>query len=303
MRMTEDGDFYIDENLYVDKKATAETLIVTDHMHIGGDTGDATSWWIEKQSNTNHLQFKDGTGTVHLELESDGADPTIEVIGNFEATGTGSAAPSNLGIGYQVLDTAEASSERNLAVGSYPLFQITLGDDNAAYGHRAGYSATESSRSLYLGHYAGYVNDSDDKMFIGNTDSSGRTLIEGDMSTNVLTVRGDLIVTGSINKQGSVTHGTTIIATGGDAIDVTGLSIIFVNSTTGNRVIGGFANGVLGQTIRIIKTTTNNNIILEHFESSGTQKILTPDTVDLTLAMYGGVELVCDGVAWYVVER
>ena len=56
-------------------------------------------------------------------------------------------------------------------------------------------------------------------------------------------------------------------------IDVAGVSIIFVNTTSYDYVIGGFTGGTRGQKSHILKVHVSNTLTLKHNASSNNQKI------------------------------
>ncbi len=100
-----------------------------------------------------------------------------------------------------------------------------------------------------------------------------------------------------------VIGGQSTITASTDALDVTAMTSVLVDTSSGNKTIGGLANGVAGQVVHIIKILSPNNMIIEHLEGSGTQKIVTPDNADITITNYGGVTLVFRGTEWYVVSQ
>jgi hypothetical protein len=93
-----------------------------------------------------------------------------------------------------------------------------------------------------------------------------------------------------------------VISSDSDSVDVRGVGIIGVDTTSNNVTIGGLANGVTGQPIRIIKTSSANDMILEHLEPTGTQKLVNNTAVDLTFSNYGGTSYVYNGANWYEVN-
>ena len=90
-------------------------------------------------------------------------------------------------------------------------------------------------------------------------------------------------------------------ATPVNSINVVGISTIFINTDDYDYVIGGFAGGVLGQKLYIVKIHADNILRLEHNEAGNSQAILLPDVTDLNFIAtdYGGVTLICDGSNWY----
>jgi hypothetical protein len=78
---------------------------------------------------------------------------------------------------------------------------------------------------------------------------------------------------------------------------------IFVDASGGSVTIGGFAGGVAGQVLRIVRTETANDVILEHNEGGATQAIFLSAEADETLSTYGGWDLMCDGTSWREVDQ
>jgi len=106
-----------------------------------------------------------------------------------------------------------------------------------------------------------------------------------------------------LDVDGAISSGK-INGTSSDALNVSGCNVIKCDATAGNITIGGFAGGVVGQVVHLIKSATANNVIIEHNEGTGTQKIITPDGVDITLTNRGGVTLVCAITNyWHVVSQ
>jgi hypothetical protein len=93
---------------------------------------------------------------------------------------------------------------------------------------------------------------------------------------------------------------TTTIAADHDSVDVSGHSILCVNTTGGNVTIGGFKGGVLGQHLDIIVINGTNNTILEHQENIGgnSQNLNLPDDGDMTITNSGGARAIFDGQYW-----
>ena len=84
-----------------------------------------------------------------------------------------------------------------------------------------------------------------------------------------------------------------------DAVDVTMIDAVALNTNGGKVVIGGFEGGRAGQCIDVHKTgSTAYSAIIEHLESTGTEKILTTSGTDLELLFYGGTRLCFDGTYW-----
>lgn len=110
----------------------------------------------------------------------------------------------------------------------------------------------------------------------------------------------------SIYLEGKTIMKSATTATTGptDDYDVSGISILFLNTTSGNVTIGGFTGGVSGQVLKVVKNVAANNATLEYSESTGNQDIFMKSAGDETLtATYGGWTLVCDGTKWISLDE
>lgn len=85
-----------------------------------------------------------------------------------------------------------------------------------------------------------------------------------------------------------------------DDLDVSGVGVIYCNTTSHNVTIGSFVGGVGGQTIHIIKYVSANDLTIENNEGGGTQKIFLDKGADKTFSTLGGVMVTYkDGVGWF----
>ena len=89
-------------------------------------------------------------------------------------------------------------ADENTYIGSYAGVSNEDGNKNVMIGRQAGYYATGGS-NVFLGYKAGYNETGDNKLYIDNSDTSS-PLIHGDFSENVVTINGDLNVTGRIQS-------------------------------------------------------------------------------------------------------
>lgn len=90
-----------------------------------------------------------------------------------------------------------------------------------------------------------------------------------------------------------------LTTTHADAIDVTDVDCLLIDTTAGNAVIGGLSGGVVGQYLDIIKKTAANTLTLEHQESTGTQKFYFDSAADqVTAAVKTGYGFRFDGTDW-----
>ena len=93
------------------------------------------------------------------------------------------------------------------------------------------------------------------------------------------------------------------ISTSSDDLDVTGVGTLWADTTGGTIVLGGLKGGMLNQKLQIIKTVSGNDLTIENNEGVGTQEIYTNDGANITLGTLGGVHLICNATAWYVVSE
>jgi hypothetical protein len=145
--------------------------------------------------------------------------------------------------------------------------------DGVAYGHFIG--TVTGDNSLYID------NRGADSTLIRYYDSGWFTAIEIENG-------GSVKIKKSIGLEGILT-----ISSSSDAVDVTGIGIVRVNTDGGNVVIGGFANGYQGQIIIVYKHYVTNDLTLEHYEATGTQKIVTDDGADIVFAGTFGTIAFC----------
>ena len=86
-----------------------------------------------------------------------------------------------------------------------------------------------------------------------------------------------------------------------DDLDVSDVNILFINTADNNVTIGGFAGGVDGQILHVVRISNVNDLTIEHNEAEATQPILLHRGADETLdGHFGGWTFVChDGVDWH----
>ena len=88
-----------------------------------------------------------------------------------------------------------------------------------------------------------------------------------------------------------------------DDLDVSGLSMIFLDSSSYAITIGGFDGGVGGQQLFLSVKDATETITIENDETSGEQEILLDGGGDVTLNVNEGIHLVCDGTNWWEINR
>ena len=93
--------------------------------------------------------------------------------------------------------------------------------------------------------------------------------------------------------------GVVTITSSSDAVDISEASIVFVNTTDGDIVLGGFDGGVTGQIIFITIIDATNRFTIEHDEGTGEEIFLNNGGDVLFNQVYGGTVLIFNGTAWY----
>jgi hypothetical protein len=163
------------------------------------------------------------------------------------------------------------------------------GSDGVVIGHGAGDNYATIEGAVYLGKWAGYGEQTDNKLHIAN--NLTESLIEGDFANKWVRINGATILS------------RRSIASGGNAIDVSGISLLSVDTSAMNRTIGGFTGGVEGQKLTILKPYDSFNLILEHRGLYGWEDIRTPDSNFFTIGSHGGVELIFEGGEWHIINE
>jgi len=104
----------------------------------------------------------------------------------------------------------------------------------------------------------------------------------------------ELDVNGSIAGASTNTTGTNP--------DVSGITTLVMNTSTGNVGLQGLQNGVTGQMLHILKGNSANTLTINH-NGTGTQKIFTKSSSNIVLgAGYGGVTVVFTGTVWFALN-
>ena len=129
------------------------------------------------------------------------------------------------------------------------------------------------------------------------TDTKRLTVLGGQDATAVGIGTDDPTTT--LDVEGTVSYKSIGLSSSSDAFDVSGATTVTANSASGNIILGGFSNGVLGQIIHVIHRSPTNSLRFEHNEATATQPIYTSTSADKTLSGYGGMTLFCDGSNWF----
>lgn len=151
---------------------------------------------------------------------------------------------------------------------------------------------------LSVGEIGYHIDNKINNFYIDNKANGFNTIFRnnntGGTTKTLLTLDPDKETTKVMGFEGT----SITIAADTDNQDVKGVSIIYIDTSGGNVVIGGLAGGVTDQVIFMRKTNAANTATIEHNEAAGTQKIFTHDTNDISLTNYGGPTIVFDGTQW-----
>lgn len=88
------------------------------------------------------------------------------------------------------------------------------------------------------------------------------------------------------------------VSSDSDAVVVSEANNILVDASGGTVTIGGLSGGSIGQIVNIINTDDTNPLIIEHNESSGTEKFVLPGDADASFSNTGGLSVRYDGTFW-----
>ena len=137
------------------------------------------------------------------------------------------------------------------------------------------------------------------------TDTKRLTVLGGQDATAVGIGTDDPTTT--LDVEGTVSYKHIAFTTAGptDNVDVSGTTVLEVDTSGGSVTIGGFTGGVQGQILYVVKTTSDTYTLkLENNEGGGSQDIFSSDNADISLVrIRGGVTLYCNGTSWFVLNK
>ena len=147
--------------------------------------------------------------------------------------------------------------------------------------------------------------------FAANWTNAGRTIADLGIVTTVDinggTVDGVTIggasagaITGTTITAGAMVVGaTTITAANNDAVDVTNISHIRIDTSGNNVALGGTVNAIVDQVLHVSVSDATNDATMENNEGTGNQDFQTHKNADETLdSEFGGWTFIFDGTTW-----
>lgn len=139
---------------------------------------------------------------------------------------------------------------------------------------------------------------------INNTDPEAKLDVIGDVKvTGDTDFTGETRITGDLYGDGRELWEVDNHNTSTDALDVSDKRTVIMDTSSLSITLGGLSGGFNGQLITIVKPDGANTLTIEHNESTGTQKIFTPDGTDIVIGVgqHGGVDMLFYGGEWIVV--
>jgi len=157
------------------------------------------------------------------------------------AEDSGSIPTENIVIGqsaaYKLAGSGSTSPFYNVIIGSSAGYNLVASSNNVIIGHRAGYSSTSSGSNVFIGYRSGYNESGNNKLYIENSDSAS-PLIYGEFDNDIVTINGDLNVTGTLNvASGSAPASAGATGTTGDIAWDTTYMYICIATDTWKRVL------------------------------------------------------------------
>lgn len=314
-------------NTFINLKAGNKTTTGTNNLFGGLETGEAnttgsynlylifragesTATGLNDMIGLGQYSFANAQYSSQNAVGKESAQYCIGANNNMFGEGAGKGSDTGgsdydncTGFGDLVLNDLADNADDNTAFGAGAGENTTSGSDNTFVGKGAGNGNTTGTGNVYLGNEAGSLNTIESNQLAIDNSNTIDPLIEGDFSTNDVIINGDLLVTGN---SGDITPGIFSDVDTEDrhlAIDVTGLSVIKINTSADNDTITGFTNGKSGQILYIFKSTSANSLIIEHQDAAATdEKIVLQGSSDITITGYGGLVLINNGDYWFEIK-
>ena len=185
---------------------------------------------------------------------------------------------------------------------------LTPADSSILVGDGSGWVAESGATvrtSLGLGTAA--IAAADDFVGVGGDTMTG-ALVVSNVTNATSKDTGAIVTDGGVGVEGSVIAGQRIVAgqmtlTAGTygSQTLAGANSILLNTAGGDIIINGFADGIAGQQVTLIKISSSNAVTLNH-DNGGTQPVMLragTGSFGLTDGSFGGITLMSDGTRWY----
>lgn len=194
--------------------------------------------------------------------------PGTSTGGNNVALGTSAlgrngSGTENIAIGTSALwgGSASADASYNIGIGAETGYALTTGAQNTIIGYQAGRSLTQGTGNVLIGYQAGFsLTTQSNQLYIDNS-STATPLIQGDFSTDDLTINGSLAVTAGL----TLAHDASATVAGDaltvDAGTVTALEITSDgNNATDVLTINNGTNGSVLYLFYIVPAAATDDI-------------------------------------------
>lgn len=133
---------------------------------------------------------------------------------------------------------------------------------------------------------------------------------DGDYSIAVYTRDNVLAYSENIDVAAASTPSTNYITTADatvTSLDVSGIEVVFCDTSSNSVTVEGLVGGEIGQTIELVKSSASNSLTFSHNASTGNQDLFLYGsksvTLDATTAVSGGSSFVWDGSFWRELTR
>ena len=288
-----------------------------------GDTSDATIADARMTiTNTGNVGIGTTSPSVKLDVEESSVSALIDIHQSASSTGTDSgirfqknsnlkgtvgynAGTDTVNLNYGAFDNTHLNIDSSGKVGigttsPQSALHVEEGDiriDTAQNGTQALRFSDRNGTEGQLQYNSQYLKLRMLTDAADGTDTKRLTVLGGQDATAVGIGTDDPTTT--LDVEGTVSYKSIGLSSSSDAFDVSGATTVTANSASGNIILGGFANGVLGQIIHVIHRSPTNSLRFEHNEATATQPIYTSTSADKTLSGYGGMTLFCDGNNWF----
>lgn len=158
------------------------------------------------------------------------------------------------------------TSSNNTIIGSDSASSLTTGGTNVLIGNNTGASLTTETGNILIGFQAGQNLTASNKLYIANSNTA-TPLIEGDFSTSILSINGQLEIT----NDNCITHNSNnlitdtgangLIKIGNSSADNDPTYSVLIGEDAGNNMTTGAARNIaIGYQALLTNTTSDDNV-------------------------------------------